>query len=67
MRARDVSVSLTDNGDGTIKIWCATFKLKDTLPRAKDGRVDPNALRRKQKQIEQLIGLIDFPSKEETP
>lgn len=62
MRARDVSASITDNGDGTISVWCVSFKLKGSLKRTVDGKgVDPEALRQKQKQIEGLIGFIDFP------
>jgi hypothetical protein len=59
MRARNVSVSLYQQG-GELRIWCATFTLKGSLP-IKDGKTDEGALRKKQREIEKLLESLEFP------
>lgn len=61
MRAKDLTVSVVDAGDGTLRVCCTAFKLKGSLKRNQFGAVDDAARRTKEKQIEGLIGFIDFP------
>ena len=61
MRARDLTVSVVDEGSGTLYICCTAFKLKGSLKRNQFGAIDAAARRAKEKQIEGLIGFIDFP------
>ena len=60
MRARNVSVSLYEQG-GELRIWNASFTLRGSLPRGADGKVDEDALRRKQKEIQKILESMEFP------
>lgn len=57
-KPRDVSVSLYDAGDDTLRVWCASFTIKGSLPQGKDREA---AIKRKQKQIERLLATIEIP------
>lgn len=59
MKPRDVSVSIFDNKD-SIRVWCAAFTLKGTLPH-KDGKVDEAVRKRIQKAIEKVLSQVEFP------
>jgi len=61
MRAKDLTVSVVDSGNGVLHVCCTAFKLKGSLKRNQYGAIDAAARRAKEKQIEGLIGFIDFP------
>lgn len=60
MKAREISVGITDDGQGEIHVWCVSFRLKGSLPRP-DGKVDEASRRSKEKEIAKLIASLDFP------
>jgi hypothetical protein len=60
MKAKDVSVSLYDAGDGILKVWCASFTINGTIPK-KDGLAIEGAIKKKQKEIAKLIEAMEFP------
>ena len=61
MKPKDISVSLYDAGDGTLRVWCASFTIKGSLPKDTQGRTLLSAVRKKEKQIAQLIQMLEVP------
>ena len=59
MKPRNVSISVVESGDD-LKIWCATFTLKGSLPRV-DGRVDEKARKALQKKLAKFLETVEFP------
>lgn len=60
MRAKNISVSFYPQGE-TLKVWSASFDIKGTLPRTKDGKFDEAAYNKKCREIEKLLATIEFP------
>lgn len=60
MRAKNVSVSLYQQGD-TLKVWCASFDIKGSVPRTKDGKFDEAAYHKKCQEIEKILSSMEFP------
>jgi hypothetical protein len=59
-RPKDVSVSLYDTGKGELHVWGISLRIKGSLPRKADGRVDEAAIKRKERQIAKLIELLEI-------
>jgi hypothetical protein len=64
MRARNVSVSLYEQG-GELRVWCASFSLKGTIPATKDWKARETAIRKKCREIEKILEAVEFPGGEE--
>jgi len=61
MKPRDVSVSLYDAGNGTLRVWCASFNIKGSIPKDPQGRSYESAIRKKQKEIQKLLETLEIP------
>ena len=60
MKAKNVHVSLYEQG-GELRIWCASFTLKGTIPQTKDWKERETAIRKKCREIEKIIEAVEFP------
>lgn len=60
MKLKNVSVSVVDEGGGKLKVWNASFTINGSLP-TKNGYVDNDARRKKEKEIARLLESLDFP------
>lgn len=58
MKARNISVSVVENGDGTVKVWSATLTVPGTI--RKDGKVDEVLRRKLEKQIAAVLATVEF-------
>lgn len=59
MKAKNISVSLYDAGNGELRVHCAGFTIKGSLSR-KDGIVNEQERRKKQNEIERILSSIEF-------
>ena len=61
MKLQDVSVSLYDAGNGTLRVWCASFTVKGSIPKDPQGHSYESAIRKKQKEIQRLLETMEVP------
>jgi hypothetical protein len=60
MKAKAVSVSLYEQ-NGELRIWCASFTIKGSIPATTDWKAREAAIRSKCKEIEKLLEGVEFP------
>lgn len=60
MKAKNVSVSLYEQG-GELRIWCASFSIKGSIPPTKDWKARETAIRKKCREIEKILEAVEFP------
>jgi hypothetical protein len=59
MKAKNVSVSLYEQ-EGELRIWCASFTIKGSIPPTKDWKAHETAVRKKCREIEKILEAVDF-------
>lgn len=60
MKPRNVSISIVESGPA-LKVWCASFTLKGSLPRTDDMIVDEKARKAIQRKLEKFLETVEFP------
>lgn len=60
MKAKNVHVSLYEHG-GELRIWCASFSLKGSIPATKDWKTRETVIRKKCQEIEKILASVEFP------
>ena len=61
MKARNVSVSIYDAGNGELRVWCSAFTIKGTLKRGANGLIDEAHRKMVETKVRRFLENLELP------